>query len=149
MALARWEPLREIARLQDDFNRFFDNRAWRWRSANEEELSAHFVPAVDIYEDNDKLALSVELPGMAAKDVDVRIENGVLTIKGERKIEKEDKKENYIRVERTYGTFTRSFNLPNTVDSEKVKADFKDGLLEVSIPKKEETKPRTIQIKVS
>ncbi len=148
MALVRWEPLREIARLQDDVNRFFDNRVWRWRTANEEELSAHFVPAVDIYEDNDKLALTVELPGMVAKDVDVRIENGVLTIKGERKIEKEDKKENYIRVERTYGTFTRSFNLPNTVDSEKVKADFQNGLLEVTIPKKEETKPRTIQIKV-
>ncbi len=148
MALARWEPFREISRMQDELNRFFDDRLWRMRDSNKEELGAAFMPAVDVYEDQDGLVLSVEVPGMEPKDVDLRIENGVLTLRGERKLEREDRKENYLRVERSYGTFARSFSLPPTVDAERVKADYKNGVLRVQLPKREEAKPRSIKVKV-
>lgn len=147
MAITRWEPFREMARMQDELNRLFDDRLWR-RRGQEEELGVGFLPPVDVYEDQEALTLTTELPGIEPKAVDVRVEDGVLTIKGERKMEKEDKKENYLRVERSYGTFTRSFTLPNTVDPDKVKAEFKNGLLRVAIPKREESKPRSIKVNV-
>lgn len=147
MAITRWEPFREMARMQDELNRLFDDRLWR-RRGQEEELGVGFLPPVDVYEDQEALTLTTELPGIEPKAVDVRVEDGVLTIKGERKMEKEDKKENYLRVERSYGTFTRSFTLPNTVDQDKVKAEFKNGLLRIAIPKREESKPRSIKVNV-
>lgn len=147
MAITRWEPFRELARMQDEMNRFFDDRLWRTRSG-QEELGTAFLPAVDVYEDHEGLMLTAELPGIDPKDVDVRVENGVLTLRGERKLEKEDKKENYLRVERSYGAFTRSFTLPSSVDTEKVKADFKHGVLRIQLPKREESKPKSIKVKV-
>lgn len=149
MALARWEPFREITRMQEELNRFFDDRLWRMRGdANKDELGAAFMPPVDVYEDQEGLVLSAEVPGLDPKDVDLRIENGVMTIKGERKLEREDRKENYLRVERAYGTFLRSFTLPPSVDGEKVKAEYKNGVLRVVLPKREEAKPRSIRVKV-
>jgi HSP20 family protein len=141
--MARWEPFRDLMRLQDEVGRLFDERAYRSGE------SVGWTPAVDIYEDEEGVTLRFELAGVDPKDVDVRFENGVLTLKGERKLEKEDKRENYHRVERSYGTFTRSFTLPGTVDAEKIRAESKDGVLTVALPKKAEAKPRSIQVKVS
>ncbi len=141
--MTRWEPFRDLARIQDEMTRLFDDRLYRGGE------SVGWTPACDIYEDEEGMALSFELAGVDPKDVDVRFENGVLTVKGERKLEREEKRENYHRVERSYGTFTRSFSLPATVDAERIKAETKHGVLTVSLPKKAEAKPRAIQVKVS
>ncbi len=141
--MTRWEPFRDLARLQDEMGRMFDDRLYR---AGE---SVGWTPACDIYEDEEGVALRFELAGVDPQDVDVRFENSVLTVKGERKLEKEDKRENYHRVERSFGTFTRSFSLPGSVDAEKIKAETKNGVLTVTLPKKAEAKPRAIQVKVS
>jgi HSP20 family protein len=141
--MTRWEPFRDLARLQDEVNRLLDDRAFR---AGE---SVGWTPPCDIYEDEEAVTLRFELAGVEPKDVDVRFENGVLTVKGERKLERDDKRENYHRVERSYGTFTRSFSLPGTLDPERIKADAKNGVLQITLPKKAEAKPRAIQVKVS
>ena len=141
--MTRWEPFRDLARIQDEVNRLFDDRSFRGSE------SVGWTPAVDIYEDEDSVSLRFELAGVEPKDVDVRFENGVLTVKGERKLEKDDKRENYHRVERSYGTFTRSFSLPGTLDPERIKAEAKNGVLEITLPKKAEAKPRAIQVKVT
>jgi HSP20 family protein len=151
MAIAHWEPFKEVVRVQDELNRFFGDRRWFLRSQRGEELGSAFLPAIDIYEDPEALTLTAELPGIDPKDVDLHIENSVLNIKGERKMEREDKgdkKEGYLRIERAYGTFVRSFTLPTTVDAEKAKAEFKNGLLRITIPRREESKPRSIRVEV-
>jgi HSP20 family protein len=148
MAMMRWEPFRELTRIQDEFNRVFDDRLFRWRKNEGEELGSAFFPPVDVFEDAAQLTITAELPGIEPNAVDVHVENGVLTLKGERKLEKEDRKDNYLRIERTYGSFARTFTLPPTVNSEQVKAEFKNGLLKVVLPKREETKPRSIKVKV-
>jgi HSP20 family protein len=140
--MTRWEPFRDIARLQDEMSRLFEDRRF---GAGE---SVGWTPACDIYEDEEGVALRFELAGVDPKDVDVRFENGVLTVKGDRKLEREEKRENYHRIERSYGTFTRSFSLPGTVDADKVKAETKNGVLTITLPKKAEAKPRAIQVKV-
>lgn len=141
--MTRWEPFRDLARLQDEVNRIFDDRAYRSGE------SVGWTPACDIYEDEDSVTLRFELAGVDPKDVDVRFENGVLTVRGERKLEAEDKRENYHRVERSYGTFTRSFSLPGTLDPERIKAESKHGVLAITLPKRAEAKPRAIQVKVT
>jgi HSP20 family protein len=141
--LTRWEPLRDLARLQDEMSRLFDDRLYK---AGE---SVGWTPACDIYEDDETVSLRFELAGVDPKSVDIRFENGVMTVRGERKLEKEDRRDNYHRVELSYGTFTRSFSLPATVDPEKIRADAKDGILTVTLPKKAEAKPRSIQVKVN
>jgi len=141
--MTRWEPFRDLARIQDEMARLFDDRRF---AAGE---SVGWTPACDIYEDEESVALRFELAGVDAKDVEVRFENGVLTLKGERKLEKEEKRENYHRVELNYGTFTRSFSLPATVDAEKIRAESRNGVLTVTLPKKPEATPRSIQVKVS
>jgi HSP20 family protein len=141
--MTRWEPFRDIARLQDEMNRVFDDRLYR---AGE---SVGWTPPCDVYEDEEGVSLRFELAGVDPKDVDVRFENGVLTVKGERKLEREDKRENYHRIERSYGTFTRSFALPGSVDAEKIRAESKNGVLTIVLPKKAEAKPRAIQVKVT
>lgn len=148
MAITRWE--KDLSRLHDELNRMFDDRVFRWRLTPpaEEDLGAGFYPPVDIYEDAEGVTITVEVPGIEAKDVDLRIENNVLTLRGERKLEREEKKDNYRRIERTYGTFSRSFTLPPIVDTEKVKAEAKNGLLMVHLPKREESKPRSIKVNV-
>jgi HSP20 family protein len=111
--------------------------------------TSSFAPAVDVYEDEHKVTLKIEVPGIDEKEIDVRVENNTLTVHGERKIEKEEKKEeNYRRVERQYGSFTRTFTLPTTVDSEKVSATYDKGVLKVNLPKKAEAKPKQIKVNV-
>ncbi len=138
----RWEPFRDLARLQDEMNRMFDERSYR------SSESVGWTPPCDIFEDDDGLSLRFDLAGVDPKEVDIRFENGVLTLRGERKLEKEDRRDNYHRIELAYGTFTRSFSLPGTVDPEKIRAEARNGLLTVHLPKRVEAKPRAIQVKV-
>jgi HSP20 family protein len=144
--LTRWEPFREFSTLQDRMNRLF--RETQGNSQDESLTSSSFAPAVDVYEDEHNVTLKIEVPGIDEKDIDVRIENNTLTVHGERKIEKEEKEENYRRVERQYGSFTRTFNLPPTVDAEKVQADYDKGVLKIVLPKKAEAKPKQIKVNV-
>jgi HSP20 family protein len=144
--LTRWEPFREFSTLQDRMNRLF--RETQGNSQDESLTSSSFAPAVDVYEDEHNVTLKIEVPGIDEKDIDVRIENNTLTVHGERKIEKEEKEENYRRVERQYGSFTRTFNLPATVDAEKVQADYDKGVLKITLPKKAEAKPKQIKVNV-
>ena len=150
MAIMRWEGFRDLLSLQDRMNRLFDESARGTGHGREEDwTTGTWAPAVDIYEQGGDLVLKAELPGVDSKDVDVRIENNVLTLKGERKVDHEVKRDNYHRVERAYGAFTRAFTLPTTVDTTKVKADFKDGVLRIVLPKREESKPKQVQIEVN
>jgi HSP20 family protein len=144
--ITRWDPFRELATLQDRMNRLFQETA----SSGETSLTTTgaFVPPVDVYEDEHGLRLKLEVPGVDEKDLDIRIENNVLTVRGERKFEKEEKEENFHRIERRYGSFVRSFTLPNTVDSEKVSASYKNGVLELQLAKKAEAKPKQIKVNI-
>ena len=149
MAVVRWEPFRDLLSLQDRMNRMFDE-SYRGRSASDDwALGGTWAPAVDIYEHEGNIVLTAELPGVDPKDVDVRVENNVLTLRGERKWNTDVQRESYHRVERAYGSFTRSFTLPNVVDTEKIKADFEDGMLKLVLPKREEAKPKQISINVA
>jgi HSP20 family protein len=144
--LTRWEPFREFATLQDRMNRLFRES---FNEGRDESLTTtSFAPAVDVYEDEHKVALKIEVPGIEEKDIDVRVENNTLTVHGERKIEKEEKEENYRRVERQYGSFTRTFTLPTTVDTENVSANYDKGVLKITLPKKAEAKPKQIKVHV-
>ena len=147
--LTRWEPLREFS-MQDRMNRM--NRLFRESyspEGPEEALTTtSFAPAVDIYEDEHTITLKMEVPGIDEKDIDVRIENNTLTVHGERKIEKEEKEENFRRIERQYGSFTRSFTLPSSVDPTQVSANYDKGLLEITLAKKAEAKPKQIKVNV-
>jgi HSP20 family protein len=142
--LTKWNPWREMNRVQEEMARLFEDRF-----APRAGESLGWTPATDIYEDEEGLSLRFELAGVEPKDVDIRFENGVLTIKGERKLEREEKKENYHRVELSYGAFNRSFSLPPTVDADKIEAQSKNGALVVHLPKKAEAKPKSIQVKVN
>ncbi|MGH9163095.1 MAG: Hsp20/alpha crystallin family protein [Vicinamibacteraceae bacterium] len=149
MAIVRFDPFRELATVHDRLNRVFDDLAGkRW---DDDVMSrGDWLPAVDVYENDDQnVVLKAELPGVAKEDVTLSIENNTLTLKGERKRSHEVKKGQYHRIERTYGGFSRSFALPSTVDTEHVAADFKDGVLTITLPRKEEAKPRHIDVKVS
>jgi len=147
MAIVRWEPFRDLLAAQREFDRIF--RETFPGFFGEQELSTRtWAPPVDIYETENALVLKADVPGVDPKDVDIRVENGVLYLKGERKFEKEVKEENYHRCERCYGAFTRSFSLPSSIDAEKVSAEYKDGQLTLTLPKKEEAKPKTIKIEV-
>jgi len=144
--LTRWEPIREFTTLQDRMNRLFRDT---FHEGQEESLtSGNFAPPVDVYEDEHNVSLKIEVPGIDEKDIDVRIENNVLSVHGERKFEKEEKEENYRRVERQYGSFTRTFTLPTTVDAEKVSANYDKGVLKIVLPKKAEAKPKQIKVNV-
>jgi len=145
--LTRWEPFREFSTLQDRINRVFRD-TYRGEGRDEALTTSSFAPAVDVYEDEHKVTLKIEVPGIDEKDIDVRVENNTLTVHGERKIEKEEKEENYRRVERQYGSFTRTFNLPQTVDVEKVAANYDKGVLNITLPKKAEAKPKQIKVNV-
>ena len=146
---ARWDPFGEFPTLQERMNRLFEDLMPTSRMGEEEHTTGTFYPAVDIYEGENEITLKAELPGIDKKDVHVDINVGVITLRGERKIEKENKKENYHRVERSYGIFNRSFTLPTTVDPGKVKANYKDGVLSVTLPRKEEAKPKSIPVGVT
>ena len=145
--LTRWEPFREFSTMQDRMNRLF-RESYSPEAPEEALTTTSFAPPVDIYEDEHNITLKVDVPGIDEKDIDVRIENNTLTVHGERKIEKEEKEENYRRVERQYGSFTRTFNLPPTVDAENVQADYDKGVLKITLPKKAEAKPKQIKVNV-
>ena len=144
--ITRWDPFRELATLQDRMNRLFQETAGTGETSL--TTTGAFIPPVDVYEDEHGLRLKLEVPGIDEKDLDVRIENNVLTIRGERKFEKEEKEENFHRIERRYGSFARSFTLPNTVDAEKVSAEYKNGVLELTLAKKAEAKPKQIKVNI-
>src|SRR5438045_7086246 len=148
--LTRWDPFREFSTMQDRMNRM--NRLFRESyspEGPEEALTTtSFAPPVDIYEDEHNITLKIEVPGIDEKDIDVRVENNTLTVHGERKIEKEEKEENYRRVERQYGSFVRTFTLPQTVDTDNVSATYDKGVLKISLPKKAEAKPKQIKVNV-
>jgi len=153
MAIVRWEPFRDLFSLQDRMNRLFDE-SYRGtnRGANDADewaLGGSWAPAVDIYEQDGNIVMKAELPGVDPKSVDIRLENNTLTLQGERKLDKEVKQDSYHRVERSYGAFSRSFTLPSVVDQGSIKAESKDGVLKLTLPKREEAKPRQIQINVS
>ena len=144
--LTRWDPFREFSTLQDRMNRLFHDSLGDGR---EEALNTTaFAPAVDVYEDEHHVTLKIEVPGIDEKDIDVRIENNTLTVHGERKFEKDEKEENYRRVERQYGSFTRTFTLPNTVETENVSANYDKGVLKIKLAKKAEAKPKQIKVNV-
>jgi len=145
--ITRWNPNREFSTIQDRMNKVF--RDFYGTEGREETLSnTAFAPPVDVYEDEHNVTLKIEVPGIDEKDIDVRIENNTLTVHGERKFEKEEKEENYRRVERQYGSFTRTFSLPTTVDQESVQADYDKGVLKVKLNKKAEAKPKQIKVNV-
>jgi HSP20 family protein len=148
--LTRWEPLREFSAMQDRMNRM--NRLFRESyspEVPEEALTTtNYAPPVDIYEDEHNITLKLEVPGIDEKDIDVHIENTTLTVHGERKIEKEEKEENFRRVERQYGEFTRSFTLPSSVDLGQVSAHYDKGVLKIILAKKAEAKPKQIKVTI-
>ena len=133
--------------MQDRMNRLF-RESYSPEGPDEALTTTSYAPPVDIYEDEHNITLKLEVPGIDEKDIDVRVENNTLTVHGERKIEKEEKEENYRRVERQYGSFTRTFTLPTTVDSEKVSATYDKGVLKIALPKKAEAKPKQIKVNV-
>ncbi len=146
MSLVRWNPWREMSTLQHRVNHLFNEPFFRSDSENDELRMGSWYPAVDMFDDGETIVIKAELPGMDKKDISVDIEDRVLTLSGERSYDNEVKEESYYRRERAFGTFKRSFNLPADVDSDKIKADFKDGVLKVEIPKPEEKKPKQITV---
>jgi len=145
--LTRWEPFREFSTLQDRINRVF-RESYSGSGRDESLTASSFSPAVDVYEDEHNITLKIEAPGIDEKDIEVRLENNTLTVHGERKIEKEEKEENFRRVESRYGSFTRSFTLPTTVDTESVQANYDKGVLRITLAKKAEAKPKQIKVNV-
>src|ERR1700737_4083756 len=141
--ITRWEPSRGATSLQDQVNRLFEDTLTRGRSGQAD--LATWAPAVDIYETETELVVKADLPDLEEKDIDVRVENNTLTIRGERKFEKEVNEDNYLRVERAYGSFTRTFSLPNTVSSESIRAEYRNGVLTLHMAKLEESKPKQIK----
>jgi len=144
MNLVRWSPIGDIFMLQNRMNRLFEDALHSWPSASDGTTS--WVPAADIYETESELVLQADLPGVDPKQIDVRVENNVLTIRGERAFESKVDRENFHRVERSYGTFMRSFTLATPVDADKIKATCKNGVLQITLPKAEQAKPKKIQI---
>ncbi len=145
--ITRWEPFRGLSTLQQQMNRLLDETVFRGRS-DESALTA-WSPAVDIFETEHELVVKADLPDMNEKDLDVRVENNILTIRGERKFEQEVKEDNYLRVERAYGSFSRSFTLGNTVDTDNIKAEYTNGVLTVRLAKREEAKPKQVKVNVA
>jgi HSP20 family protein len=145
--LTRWEPIREFSTLQDRMNRLFRD-SFSPEAQDQSLAKSSFSPAVDVYEDEHNITLKLEVPGVDEKDIDVQVENNTLTVHGERKFEKEEKEENFRRVERQYGSFTRSFTLPQTVDAEKVSASYDKGILKITLARKAEAKPKQIKVNV-
>jgi HSP20 family protein len=145
-AITRRDPFLNLSSLQEQVNRMFEN-AFPGR-ADSSAMTA-WAPSVDIYETENELVLKADLPDVSEKDLDIRVENNMLTIRGERKFEQKVKEENYLRIERTYGSFSRSFSLPNTINTEAIKADYKNGVLTVEIPKRAESKPKQVKVNVT
>ena len=146
MSIVRYDPFRDIRNLQEEVNRLFSSNLSHG-FGDEGIARGAWNPSVDIYENKDQIVLETELPGMNREDFDVAIENNVITVRGERRFEKKDEADNYHRVERSYGSFSRSFTLPQTVSAEGATAEYRNGVLRVTLPKREEVKARRIEIK--
>src|SRR5215472_13100214 len=145
--IARWEPFRGLTSLHDQVNRLFEDSLRR--GGTDDSALTTWAPAVDIYETENELVVKADLPDLEEKDLDVRVEDNTLTIRGERKFEKSISEDSFLRVERAYGSFSRSFSLPNTVNAEAIGADYKNGVLTVTLPKREESKPRQVKVNVT
>ncbi len=146
MAIVKWDPFRDIMTLRERMDNLFEDSISRMRGTGENMSYSTWSPAVDIYETSDNLVIKAEIPGADKDDISVEIKDNSLYLKGERKLEKDVKEENYHRMERSYGSFHRVFSLPTTVDQEKIKANFKNGVLEITIPKEEKAKPKQITV---
>jgi len=147
MAVVKWDPFRDLLSIQDRMNRLFEQTLSRSRS--EEGIAAStWTPAVDIYETPETIVLKAELPGLSREDIEIQIRDNALTLNGERRFAKDVQQENYLRIERAYGAFQRSFTLPATIQQDKIRAVFRDGVLELTLPKAEEAKPKKIAIEV-
>ena len=144
--ITRWDPFHGLNSLQEQVIRLFESNLPA--SSDSSALTA-WAPAVDIYETENELVIKADLPAVEEKDLDVRVENNMLTIRGERKFEQNVNEDNYLRVERTYGSFSRSFSLPNTVNTEAIKAEYKNGVLSIELPKRAESKPKQVKISVT
>lgn len=149
MAITRWDPFRELEQVSDQLNRMFGRTSSARGDAREMMTAANWVPPVDVLETDRDYIIKAELPEVKKDDVRVTVQDGVLTIFGERRQEQEEKDKRYHRVERSYGSFVRSFTLPEFVDEAKVSAEFKDGVLRLQLPKTEKARPRAIEVKVS
>jgi HSP20 family protein len=147
MSITRWDPFQNLATLQDQVNRLFE-APYAGRRTDSSNLTT-WAPAVDIYETENELVVKADLPDINEKDLDVRVENNMLNIRGERKFEQKVTEDNYLRIERTYGSFSRSFSLPTTVNTEGIKAEYKNGVLTVELPKRAEAKPRQVKVNVT
>ena len=148
--LTRWNPTREASNLSQRMERLFDEMMGRglWRDSDERSLRGSWMPAINILEREDAMVITADLPGLKAEDVEVTVEEGTLSIRGERRLEEAAEGETYHRVERLYGVFERNFSLPNSVDVEKIEARFNNGEMVLTLPKREESKPRSVKIKV-
>jgi HSP20 family protein len=145
MNIVRWYPFRDLVTLRERMNRVFED-AFTFRGEEKDLIASNWNPSVDIYEAENELVLKAEIPGVDEKDVEIKIEDNTLTIQGDRKFEKETKEENYRRIERSYGSFYRSFSLPRNIDQDKIKAERENGILKISLPKKPELKPKKVKI---
>ncbi|MBM2828840.1 MAG: Heat shock protein Hsp20 [Actinobacteria bacterium] len=149
MAIVRWwDPLRDLSSIQEKMNQLFEDTFSRTRGRDEALGKGMWTPAVDIFETEEAVVVKAEIPGVERDQIAVGIKDGILTLHGERKFEKEVKEENYHRIERAYGTFHRSFSLPSSVEQDKISAKFKEGVLEVTLPKKERATPKQIKVDV-
>ena len=146
MNLVRWNPLGEMTAMQNRINRMFNGPYWLTGRMDDDTDMGQWNPAVDLYEKDDHFVIKAELPGVDKKDIAIDLKDRVLTLSGERSYENEVKQENYYRRERSYGKFQRAFTLPAHVDSDKIKAEFNDGLLQIEVPKPEEQKPKKVTI---
>jgi HSP20 family protein len=147
MAITRFDPWRDVLSLQNRMNSLFQDFS-RNQGDNDVLTTAGFVPPADIYEDEHHIVLKLEIPGIRQEDLDIQVENNTLSIRGERSLEKEEKEENFRRVERRYGSFYRAFTLPNTVDADKIQAEYENGVLKVKLEKRAEAKPKQIKVNV-
>lgn len=145
MAIIRWDPFRDLVTLREKMNRLFEE-AFTSRGEEKDLIASTWTPSVDIYETENALVLTAELPGLDEKDIEIKIEDNTLTLRGERKFEKETKEENYHRLERSYGSFYRSFTLPNYIDQDKIQAEHENGILKITMPKKPELKPKKVKV---
>jgi HSP20 family protein len=145
MAIIRWDPFRDIVTLREKMNRLFED-AVTARGEEKDMISSTWTPSVDIFETENELILTAEVPGVEEDNIEIKIEDNTLCLNGERKFEKETKEENYHRIERSYGSFYRSFTIPRNVDQEKIKAEHDNGVLRISMPKKPESKPKTVKV---
>ena len=146
MRFIRWNPVNDMSLIQNEMNRLFETALHGWGDSNGTTGGTHWTPPADIYESENELVVNIDLPGVDPRMVDVRVENNVLTIRGERQFDEKQTQENYHRLERPYGSFARSFTLANSVDADKIRASYKAGVLSISLPKAEAAKPKRIQI---